>query len=98
MYPEHVEALLADELEPVEFLTLDKIWERETLSKIRIKQKHHDNQRTFLVIGYSSFLQKTKIPHLLCKLKKQYNLPWLQVSLAYWRFPNIQENFSGNLS
>eukprot|EP00957_Ditylum_brightwellii_P046564 3533218-Ditylum_brightwellii.AAC.1 len=25
-----------------------------------------------------SFLQKAKIPNLLCKLKKRYNLLWLQ--------------------
>eukprot|EP00957_Ditylum_brightwellii_P113515 8655266-Ditylum_brightwellii.AAC.1 len=39
IYPEHAEALLAAELDPVEFLTLDKIWEREALSKIHTKQK-----------------------------------------------------------
>eukprot|EP00957_Ditylum_brightwellii_P010106 763677-Ditylum_brightwellii.AAC.1 len=47
-YPEHAEALLAAELEPVEFPTLDKIWEIEALSKICTKRKRHDNQRTFL--------------------------------------------------
>eukprot|EP00957_Ditylum_brightwellii_P199741 15226635-Ditylum_brightwellii.AAC.1 len=31
IYPEHAEALLAAELEPVDFPTLDKIWEREAL-------------------------------------------------------------------
>eukprot|EP00957_Ditylum_brightwellii_P092966 7078808-Ditylum_brightwellii.AAC.1 len=53
IYPEHAEALLAAELEPVEFLTLDKIWEKEALSKLCAKQKHHNNWRTFSVIGYS---------------------------------------------
>lgn len=75
-----------------------QIWEREALSKIRTKQKRHNNWRTFFVIGYGSFLQKAKIPNLLCKLKKQYNLSWLWVSLAYRMFLNIQENFSGDLS
>eukprot|EP00957_Ditylum_brightwellii_P019456 1467982-Ditylum_brightwellii.AAC.1 len=53
IYLEHAEALLVAELEPVEFLNLDKIWEKEVLSKTRTKQKHHDNQRTIFVIGYS---------------------------------------------
>ena len=43
IYLEHAEALLVAELEPVQFLTLDKIWEREVLSKIHTKQKHHNN-------------------------------------------------------
>eukprot|EP00957_Ditylum_brightwellii_P099063 7545182-Ditylum_brightwellii.AAC.1 len=70
IYPEHAEALLATELEPVEFLTLNKIWEKEALSEICMKRKCHDNQRTFFVIGYSRFLQKVEIPDLLRKLKK----------------------------
>eukprot|EP00957_Ditylum_brightwellii_P092132 7014689-Ditylum_brightwellii.AAC.2 len=47
IYTEHAEALLVAELELVEFLTSDKIWEKEALSKLHIKQKCHDNQRTF---------------------------------------------------
>eukprot|EP00957_Ditylum_brightwellii_P211370 15366100-Ditylum_brightwellii.AAC.1 len=47
IYLEHAEALLAAELEPVEFLTLDKIWEKEALSKIHMKQKHHNNQSRY---------------------------------------------------
>eukprot|EP00957_Ditylum_brightwellii_P181742 13845328-Ditylum_brightwellii.AAC.1 len=47
IHPEHAEALLAAELEPVEFLALHKIWEKEALSKICMKRKCHDNWRTF---------------------------------------------------
>eukprot|EP00957_Ditylum_brightwellii_P047357 3597731-Ditylum_brightwellii.AAC.1 len=60
IYPEHANALLAAELGPVEFPTLDKIWEKEALSKLHAKQKHHNNQRNFFVIGYIRFLQKEK--------------------------------------
>eukprot|EP00957_Ditylum_brightwellii_P057686 4374057-Ditylum_brightwellii.AAC.1 len=47
IYPEHVEALLAADLEAIEFPTLDKIWEKEALSRICTKKKCHNNQRTF---------------------------------------------------
>eukprot|EP00957_Ditylum_brightwellii_P105117 8012571-Ditylum_brightwellii.AAC.1 len=40
IYPEDAEALLAADLEPVEFLTLDKIWEKEALTGSYRKQKY----------------------------------------------------------
>eukprot|EP00957_Ditylum_brightwellii_P058927 4469039-Ditylum_brightwellii.AAC.1 len=70
IFSEYAEALLAADLEPVDFLTLDKIWEKETLSRIRTKKKCCDNLKTFFVIDYSSFLKKAKIPDLIHKLKK----------------------------
>eukprot|EP00957_Ditylum_brightwellii_P211636 15366403-Ditylum_brightwellii.AAC.1 len=97
-YPEHAEALLAADMGPIKFPTLDKIWERETLSKICTKKKCRDNRRTFFVIGYSNFLNKAKTPELIRKLKEQYNLPWLCVSVAHRQFPNTCKNFSRDLS
>eukprot|EP00957_Ditylum_brightwellii_P046124 3499357-Ditylum_brightwellii.AAC.1 len=62
MHSEYAESLLVVELEPIKFPMLDKIWEKEALSK--------------------NFFKTAKTPDLICKLKKQYNLHWLRVSLA----------------
>eukprot|EP00957_Ditylum_brightwellii_P212157 15367027-Ditylum_brightwellii.AAC.1 len=75
IYPEHVEVLLAADLEPIKYPTLDTIWKKEVLSRRGTKKKCRNNQRTFFVIDYSSFLQKAKILDLICKLKKTYDLP-----------------------
>eukprot|EP00957_Ditylum_brightwellii_P007022 531181-Ditylum_brightwellii.AAC.1 len=53
------------DLEPVDFPTLDKNWEKEVLSRIHMKKKCCDTWRTFFVLGYSDFLKTAKIPDLI---------------------------------
>eukprot|EP00957_Ditylum_brightwellii_P164781 12546355-Ditylum_brightwellii.AAC.1 len=48
IYSKYIEALLAADLEPIEFLTLDKIWEKEALSKICMRQSTLQQSKNLL--------------------------------------------------
>ena len=102
VYPDHAEALFtADLAPPTDFLTFDELWHDDKEQKkdpIKSKRSKRDQRLVYFVIGHSNFSSQAKIPLLIKRLCKRCKIKWLRVSMAYKRFPNIREKFSGDLS
>ena len=102
IYPDHAEALFtADLAPPTDFPTFNELWREDEERKkdpIKSKRSKRDQRLVFFVIGHSHFTSRAKIPLLIKRLRKRCKVKWLRVSMAYKRFLNICEKFSGDLS
>ena len=107
IYPLHADALkiagIAPKIFPT-FFELEKLRNKFTKSEQEMKKKAKEKKRkrdTFFCIGVSKCSQHThKHPPfhaIIKKLRDNYNLKWLRVSMSYHRFPNLGQAFQGDL-
>eukprot|EP00957_Ditylum_brightwellii_P206134 15346970-Ditylum_brightwellii.AAC.1 len=96
--PDHTKALFtADLAPPTDFPTFEDLWHHDNEQKkepTKSKRSKRDQRSVFFVIGHSNFTSRAKIPLLVQRLCKRCKVKWLQVSMAYKRFPNICKKFS----
>ena len=108
IYPKHAAALkiagIAPEVFPT-FLELEKIRNKITKSEKEEKTKAKEKKRkrnTFFCIGVSKASQQSKqhppFHAIIKKLRDNYNLKWLRISMSYHRFTNLAQAFQGDLT
>jgi hypothetical protein len=102
LYPQHHRVLELAGLAPkyismLQQEVLDLNEGKEKCKEEKLEQDKQRNRSVYFCIGYSSFWNKPTHKGLK-KLRNRFNLTWLQISMSYYRFPNLTEMFAGDLS
>eukprot|EP00957_Ditylum_brightwellii_P207229 15352072-Ditylum_brightwellii.AAC.1 len=98
VYLDHAKALLIADVAPEIFPTFREIWKKEDEASTNQEGRQRRERRaTYFLGGYINFIHNANIPKLIKALQKRYNLKWIRISMAYWRFLNMREHFSGGL-
>jgi hypothetical protein len=100
LYPKHHEALNQTSLSPKYVPTLQEVLVlnvgKEKRKEEKLERDRERNRSVYFCIGYSK-LWKEPIHKILKKLRNQFDLKWLRVSMSYHCFPNMREMLQGDL-
>jgi len=100
MYPHHAEALRKADLAPAPFPNMVDILAEikdKTMNKEK-KKKRRFSRQAYFCIGYSDLWKGKYVIHIQLKtLRNKFSLPWIRTSMSYQKFPNLREQFQGDL-
>jgi hypothetical protein len=93
LYPKHAEALLKARITPDRYPTLQEMTDQnnQTLSQSR-RSRHDKHRQVYFCLGVSGWHLKP-VHVILKRLRDQFNLKWLRISMSYHRFANLRQMY-----
>jgi hypothetical protein len=94
LYPEHAKALRQARITPDRYPTLQEMTDeiRQSTSKSRKRQAKEKQRQVYFCLGVSGWHVKP-VHTILKRLRNQFNLKWLRISMSYHRFANLRQMY-----
>jgi hypothetical protein len=94
LYPNHAHALLQARIAPDYYPTLQEMIDdnNRVHRRSRAQRKHDMRRQVFFCLGVSGW-HLNPVHVLLKRLRNQFNLKWLRISMSYHRFANLRQMY-----